>query len=695
MKTLVEWCYQNNRQDILERWSIENVISPNQISFGSTKKAKWVCSNAHTWESSPNKITQKQTSGCPYCSNQKVWVGFNDLHSNFPDVSRQWNYEKNCGLKPDEVTSHSNKKVWWICDKGHEFQMKVNDRTAKKRKNCPYCANKRVLKGFNDLSTVCPEVAREWHPTKNGKVTPDQVFASNSKKYWWICDKGHEYQAVLNNRVNNGKKKNGCPICAGRQVLQGFNDIVSVRPEIAKEWNIEKNGGILPSQILAGTHVKYWWICPAGHEYQAAPENRTKNARTNCPVCAKQRQTSFPEQAIFYYMKKIFPDAENRYLYNEREIDVYIPSIKVGVEYDGRFYHTETTQERDNDKDEFLAKSGIRLIRVKEYVGNRGKQRKDLIWVNERKNQDDNIKYALRMIFKLLKLNDSQIDLNISRDRSEIMGQYYIYVQKKSFAHHHPELIPEWDNEKNGKLKMEMFSTGSGIKVWWRCSKGHSYNMSFDARNNGVGCPVCAGQKLLVGFNDLESRYPEIAREWCFEKNGKMIPQQFMPGNHTKVWWKCKNKHIYKAAISSRTIAKSGCPYCSGHKAISGVNDLCTKYPWVVERWDFDKNDQIDPESQSPYSHKKVWWKCLKAHSFCAAISSITVYYDKKKIFKCPICEGSNKKQVVNLDTGEVFESLENAAKSCGLKRGDSISLCCRGKQKTAGGYHWEYFQQK
>ena len=245
MKTLTEWCYQNNRQDILERWSIENEISPSQISFGSEKKMKWVCENNHTWEASPNKMTQRQTTGCPYCSNQKVWRGFNDLAFKFPNIAKEWNYEKNNKLKPDEVTSHSNKKVWWKCDKGHDFQMKISDRTSKRNRNCPYCANRRVLKGFNDLSSVCPAVAKELDPTKNGKKKPDKILSSNSKKYWWKCDKGHEYQAVLNNRVSNGKRKNGCPYCAGRKVLKGFNDIETDRHEIVEEWDVEKKGCVL------------------------------------------------------------------------------------------------------------------------------------------------------------------------------------------------------------------------------------------------------------------------------------------------------------------------------------------------------------------------------------------------------------------------------------------------------------------
>ena len=106
----------------------------------------------------------------------------------------------------------------------------------------------------------------------------------------------------------------------------------------------------------------------------------------------------------------------------------------------------------------------------------------------------------MKRIFELLELKDYQIDLDINRDRIEIMTQYYVSIQKNSFVQYHPELIDEWDDEKNDKLKMEMFSVGSGVKVWWKCDKGHSYSMSFDSRNKGGGCPICAGQKIARGI---------------------------------------------------------------------------------------------------------------------------------------------------------------------------------------------------
>lgn len=186
-KSLKEWCMEHERQDILARWDKENIEEPEKLSYGSEKKVSWICEFGHRWEASPNKITSKKTSGCPYCANQKVWKGFNDLSTFRPEVAQEWNFEKNKNLTPDQVTVCSNKKVWWKCKNGHEYEASINQRTRKERgEGCPYCANKKLLPGFNDLKTVCPEVAVEWHPFRNGNFRPEDVFASCGKKVWWI-----------------------------------------------------------------------------------------------------------------------------------------------------------------------------------------------------------------------------------------------------------------------------------------------------------------------------------------------------------------------------------------------------------------------------------------------------------------------------------------------------------------------------
>ena len=151
-------------------------------------------------------------SGCPYCTGRKVLPGFNDLASRFPELVSQWDTEKNDALTPQQITPYANRKVWWRCSKGHVYQATVFSRTMN-RSGCPYCAGKKVLQGFNDLSTREPELAKQWHPTLNGNFTPEMVTVGSHHKVWWICPQGHVWKAVVYSRT--GPRRCSCPVCAG------------------------------------------------------------------------------------------------------------------------------------------------------------------------------------------------------------------------------------------------------------------------------------------------------------------------------------------------------------------------------------------------------------------------------------------------------------------------------------------------
>ena len=125
-----------------------------------------------------------------------------------PEIAKEWNYEKNGNLKPEHFAANSHKKVWWKCSKGHEWQATIKDRNN--GNGCPYCSSKIVLKGFNDLQTVNPALAKEWNYERNNGLSPADVMPNSDKKVWWICSKGHEWQALIGNR----HKGNGCPQCA-------------------------------------------------------------------------------------------------------------------------------------------------------------------------------------------------------------------------------------------------------------------------------------------------------------------------------------------------------------------------------------------------------------------------------------------------------------------------------------------------
>ena len=150
------------------------------------------------------------------------------------ELMAEWNWEKNIDADPKQLTVGSHKKVWWKCNKGHEWQAIIKDRNS--GKGCPYCSGRYAVKGENDLQTVNPTLANEWDYEKNNGLTPMDVLPNSNKKVWWKCSNEHKWQASVVNRA----KGNGCPYCAGKKVLSGYNDLQTVNPTLAKEWNYEK-----------------------------------------------------------------------------------------------------------------------------------------------------------------------------------------------------------------------------------------------------------------------------------------------------------------------------------------------------------------------------------------------------------------------------------------------------------------------
>ena len=146
------------------------------------------------------------------------------------------------------------------------------------------CAGRMVTPNVNDLKSRFPELAKEWHPTKNGALTPDAVTAQSNRGVWWLCGAGHEYKATVASRV---ARNTGCPYCANRRVLLGFNDLASQLPMVAREWHSTKNGSLTPEAVTCGSTKHVWWKCGVcGYEWKAVIYSRAAAQRCGCPMCA-------------------------------------------------------------------------------------------------------------------------------------------------------------------------------------------------------------------------------------------------------------------------------------------------------------------------------------------------------------------------------------------------------------------------
>ena len=497
----------------------------------------------------------------------------------------------------------------------------------------------------------------EWDWKKNNELglNPQKLTVGSGKNAHWKCHKGHYWDARIGHRSNGV----GCPYCSGRYAIKGKNDLQTVNPTLAKEWSYEKNNGLTPADILSNSGKKVWWICEKGHEWDATVASR--NNGTGCPICRSERHTSFPEYALVYYLKKCGIDIIHSYKAKGYELDVFIPSSKVAIEYDGNYWHKNKAK-NDLEKNKKCEKDGITLYRIRDRLPLLNDSSIDYLIQNE---QD--LSQVIQNI--LYNLTKKYVDIDLKRDIIAIENLREYTEKVNSLLYTNPELVKEWNYKKNGSLKPEKFTANSGKRVWWICSKGHDWSAVIANRSGGSGCPVCSGQKVSQGFNDLPTINPGLIQEWNYDKNGDVKPEQFTANSGRTVWWKCNNGHDYQARIINKNKG-AGCPYCLSQKLLPGYNDLATRNPLLAKEWDYELNKKLTPKDVFVNGYQKVWWKCFKGHpSWLAKITN------RNNGRGCPYCS-SNRVLIGETDLQTVNPKLVkewNYEKNKGLTPADVL----------------------
>ena len=342
---------QTLKPEIAAEWSVKNGdLKPTMVSVGSHKKVIWKGKCGHEW-SATVKSRATNGTGCPYCSHNKILVGFNDLASQRPEIAAEWS-EKNYPLKPDMVTAFANRKVWWRCSKGHEWNTLISTRSG--GSGCPYCSGQLLLKGFNDFATTHPQLAQEWSD-RNLPLTPDMINEKSRRNVWWKCREcGYEWQSVVYARV----KGTVCPVCADRAVMTGYNDLAMTDTHLLSEWDYEKNKDISPNKISRHSMQSVWWKCSLGHSWKAKISDRTIIGE-KCTVCEKEYRSVFPGLAVAYYANQKGLKVQ---LGSDKllgiPLETYIPSEKLAIEFTNGSEHMEVL------KSHLCKQRNIKLVKL-------------------------------------------------------------------------------------------------------------------------------------------------------------------------------------------------------------------------------------------------------------------------------------------------------------------------------------------
>lgn len=427
---------------------------PTKVAEGSAKKLPWKCAIGHEWIAEVRNRTGVRGSrtSCPVCSS----VGYL-----FPALAKEA-----VGWDPMLISASNNAKLKWKCDKGHEWLAVVGNRT--RGSGCPTCSGRQVLIGFNDLATLKPELAAEafeWDPST---VTLGSI---KSKK--WICKEGHQWEAVVSTRM-----KNGCPTCGNFTVLQGYNDLATTHPELAKEAH-----GWDPTKFRAHSGKKVSWLCTLGHHWDATIGNRTKGG--GCPVCSGQQ-------------------------------------VLIGFN-DLATTHPEIAIHAHGWDPKTVVAGSTKKMRWECPVGH---------------------VTSSRVYSKTRHGNGCAICAN-----QELLIGYNDLET----------LFPKIAQQAHGWDPRNIIGGGGRNRAEWICDFGHIWESSIASRtrSKSAGCPICGNDKILVGYNDLKTTHPIIASEadgWD--------PTKLMAGSDKKMAWKCSENHQWTSAVSIRT-RPSGCPTCA------------------------------------------------------------------------------------------------------------------------------------
>lgn len=560
----------------------------------------------------------------------------NSLAVKAPHLVDEFHPSKN-SITPDQITYSSNKKVWWKCLlSGHEWEATVGNRY--RGSGCPGCSGRR-LSGENNLAVKCPHLIAQWHPTKNGSLSPWDVAPRGKTKVWWQCENGHEWRATAGNRYMG----TGCPHCDGRRVTPE-NNLAIKYPLLVLQWHYEKNCNLSPDQVMPGSSRKVWWKCESGHEWRASIQARVRGQK--CPFCIGKRaslennfavkcphllsewhyeknqlsphdvtygskkvvwwkckfehvwkaaiytraaghgcpkcnfRSSRLEVRIYCELKYIFRDTLWQAKIQKREVDVFIPSHSVAIEVDGWYWHrTSDRLDADNQKSMLLKSNGIKLIRVMDNRMERSKKTTCLLYKNGEHERD--------VVVRLLNLFVTE--LNLSSDEKININSYL-----------------------------------------------HSNQYANEDKYNEIMTQLPAPQ---VEDSVLKNDY--LVSEWSYDKN-VLPPSYYSCGSKAKVWWKCLlSGHEWMATIGSRAAGR-GCPYCKKKKASPEYNLLVCS-PELAREFHPVKNKPLTADMVLPRSNKKVWWVCKKRHEWMASIDN------RFNGAGCPDCIGKRLSKNHNL----------------------------------------------
>jgi len=545
---LTEWDYAKNTD-----------IDINTVKFASAVKVWWKCAENHEWETAVVHRTCGK-SNCGQCHfNNRTYNA--SVAKNCPEFMKEWDYELNIDMDPNKITKSAHKSVHWKCAKNHRYTKQVH---IKQINDCPQCnlvEHKNCLINFPDLVEL-------WHPTKNGELKPEQFTIGSNETVWWICKNNHETKCKICYMYTNKQKclqcdkmSNNYMACTPEQLL------INKYPEIANEWDYEKNKNINIANISSGSIKKVCWVCINNHKWEQIISTRTKS-NSKCPQCARKE---------------------------------YLDINSVGLIYP------------------LLVKDWSPKNKLSPFEVSYGYSKSDIYW-----------KCDYGHTYK------SMIHSKVKMNGCPYCSKYYA-TPEYNFGTKYPLCLKNWNYLKNTFLPFSL-TPQTRKQVWMKCQRNHEWQIKISDLSKNSKCMQCN-----LEDNCLQIKFPEIASEWNYEKNGiDVTPLTVTFGSEFRAWWKCKKGHEWQAMVNMRTGRFTCCPICS--------NGSFSRIRIDVLEFIAEKENSYIQHAMNDGEHKiTVGDKIIKVDGYCSDTNTIfdvnSCYYDGHI---SPYCTQKRNRQLLN-----------------------------------------------
>jgi very-short-patch-repair endonuclease len=676
---------RHTHPEIVKDWDFKSNEKLDPTNFVKTSKQSvwWMCEKEHKYKVSI--YSRIRSKGCKICNTpfkaenirkSKVSKGKSFAEAK-PELLLEWNFEKN-NLKPEDISEKSHISVWFKCKNKHEWQSTPQRRS--RGDGCPICYQSmrgeivrkgKLKKTGITLFQKFPELIKEWDYEKN-TIEPTELSPKSNFKAFWKCKFGHNWQATVVNRTH---AESNCPFCTNqtskleifiyceclqlfenvkwRSKIDGFEcDILLENEKIA----IEIDGGYWHRNKLEKDIIKTNALKAKGIELIRVRDSSLPLIEGNVIKFNKSDEYIDITISALSLISELIGLDLNKYKsqrlqLGEVEYQKILSFLPSPPENESLLFKYPTVSEEWDYKINYPLKPEMFSVGSEQKVF--WKCNKGHSWTASIKNRS---------------LKKSRCPICSQLGQGERVRKALLKKSGISLASSFPNFLTEWDYEKNNLLPFDV-APKTNLKAWWICVNGHSYNQSIAGKTRGDGCPFCSSQKRSKSARDvriiktgtLDKVFPEIAKQWDFEKNITQ-PSDFPPGSKEKAWWLCSNGHSWVTNICNRTNQKQGCPICfkqnqktnSLRLAVKRHGSLNELNPPFLLEWDYTKNTDIKPTDLTLNNKTKVWWLCSNQHSYSQSPN------DRNHGHGCPLCSKQKKIDSYKLKILETRGSLKD-----------------------------------